>query len=417
MRLSYGLMLKRRLLLAVKCLPLLFICSMLVWYRIKSPETNLVDEVNIDEQPSTQSIPFSLDIVADLINKSNQRQFILNEEKFGPLRGNDVIIIIQVHDRLQYLNALVKSLSTVRGIDKTLVIFSHDQFDVRINSLIQSIDFCKVLQIFYPTSIQLHPNVFPGEDPLDCPRDAKKEEAIKLKCQNAQFPDSYGHYREAKYTQTKHHWFWKANFVFDGLQVTRNHSGLYIFLEEDYYVAKDMLYMTAMMDTFRKSSCSECTMMTLGVYAKSVNFGRDGNKVERHQWVSSKHNMGMVFDRHLWSLVKNCSEEFCRYDDYNWDWSLQHISNKCLPKPIKTLVVSSPRVFHVGECGVHHKGKKCYDNGHIEKVENSLNASSKFLFPAQLSLKPVMVKVIKQPRNNGGWGDHRDHDLCLKHLI
>lgn len=38
-------------------------------------------------------------------------------------------------------------------------------------------------------------------------------------------PDLYGHYREAKFTQTKHHWWWKANRVFEQLEVTRNHTG------------------------------------------------------------------------------------------------------------------------------------------------------------------------------------------------
>ena len=30
-------------------------------------------------------------------------------------------------------------------------------------------------------------------------------------CLNAKYPDKYGHYREAKYSQTKHHWFWKVS--------------------------------------------------------------------------------------------------------------------------------------------------------------------------------------------------------------
>jgi len=45
-------------------------------------------------------------------------------------------------------------------------------------------------------------------------------------CNNALYPDLYGHYREAKFTQTKHHWWWKANRVFNQLEVTRNHTGM-----------------------------------------------------------------------------------------------------------------------------------------------------------------------------------------------
>ena len=32
-------------------------------------------------------------------------------------------------------------------------------------------------------------------------------------CLNAEYPDQYGHYREADYTMTKHHWWWKVNLT------------------------------------------------------------------------------------------------------------------------------------------------------------------------------------------------------------
>ena len=31
-----------------------------------------------------------------------------------------------------------------------------------------------------------------------------------MDCLNAEFPDSYGHYREAKFAALKHHWWWKV---------------------------------------------------------------------------------------------------------------------------------------------------------------------------------------------------------------
>ena len=44
----------------------------------------------------------------------------------------------------------------------------------------QEIDLCycitlQALQVFYPYSMQIFPNKFPGSDPNDCPRDATKE--------------------------------------------------------------------------------------------------------------------------------------------------------------------------------------------------------------------------------------------------
>lgn len=153
------------------------------------------------------------------------------------------------------------SLAQARDIDTTLLIFSHDFFNSEINDLIQSIDFCKVLQIFYPYSIQTHPNTFPGPSPNDCSRNMTIEEwvllryfrgggerfeidesshfkifrvflcrrALKKNCVNAEWPDMYSHYREAKFTQAKHHWWWKANRVFSQLEITRYHTGKIFF--------------------------------------------------------------------------------------------------------------------------------------------------------------------------------------------
>lgn len=158
-------------------------------------------------------------------------------------------------------------------------------------------------------------------------------------------------------------------------------------------------------------------MLTMGIYAKSVNYARNGNRVEIHRWISSRHNMGMVFDRVVWNKLKSCAQNFCDYDDYNWDWSLQHISLKCLKEPLQTLAVAAPRVFHVGECGVHHKGKRCYDVAMVRKVELTLGASKKFLFPEALQIQKPPKRSFKMPKVNGGWGDKRDHLLCLHHLV
>ena len=191
---------------------------------------------------------------------------IKNDEKFQPLQNDSIIIVVQVHKRIIYLRQLISSMSKARDISETLLIFSHDFYDEEINELVQSIDFCKVIQIFYPFSIQTYTNEFPGTDPKDCPRNISKKKAIKSKCQNANFPDLYDHYREAAYTQTKHHWWWKANRVFDQLEVTRFHTGLVLFLEEDHYVAEDFLYLLKMMQKKAFERCAKCNVVSLGTY-------------------------------------------------------------------------------------------------------------------------------------------------------
>uniref|UniRef100_A0A340U084 Alpha-1,6-mannosyl-glycoprotein 2-beta-N-acetylglucosaminyltransferase n=1 Tax=Glossina morsitans morsitans TaxID=37546 RepID=A0A340U084_GLOMM len=291
------------------------------------------------------------------IAKYNDMQLVLNEYTFGPLQNDSVIIVVQVHTRITYLRHLIVSLAQAHDISRVLLIFSHDYYDEDINDLVQTIDFCKVMQIFYPYSIQTHPNEFPGIDPNDCPRDIKKDHAIIRKCNNALYPDLYGHYREAKFTQTKHHWWWKANRVFDQLEITRYHTGLVLFLEEDHYVAEDFLYVLEMMYKRTIDLCLQCNILSLGTYLKTFNYYTYNSKVEVMPWISSKHNMGFAFNRTTWNSIRKCAKHFCSYDDYNWDWSLQHVSQQCLRRKLHAMIVKGPRVFHIGECGVHHKKK------------------------------------------------------------
>lgn len=66
-------------------------------------------------------------------------------------------------------------------------------------------------------------------------------------------------------------------------------------------------------------------------------------------WISVKHNMGFAFNRSTWQEVVRCANQFCTYDDYNWDWTLQYISEECLAKKFHALVAKKPHVFHIGE--------------------------------------------------------------------
>ncbi|XP_075730471.1 alpha-1,6-mannosyl-glycoprotein 2-beta-N-acetylglucosaminyltransferase [Rhipicephalus microplus] len=172
----------------------------------------------------------------------NKRQQVHHEEKFGAtLEPSDPVIVVQVHNRWRYLQYLLQSLSAVRGIERALIVFSHDYYDAHMLELPENVTFCRVMQIFFPYSTQLYPHEFPGVHPNDCPRNIHYEQARKIKCNNAEYPDQYGHYRESKFTQIKHHWWWKLNVVMESLNVTRNHEGPIMLLEEDYYVAPDYL--------------------------------------------------------------------------------------------------------------------------------------------------------------------------------
>jgi len=397
------------------------------------------------------------------IHHANKEQVINNSDLFGEVTNNTIVIVIQVHDRLEYLRQLIKSFSVAAGIDQALLIFSHDVWDSKLNNLIRSIDFCQTLQIFYPLSLQTHRGVFPGESPQDCPRDGKKE-GKTLSCTNYHWPDIHGHYREAQYTQTKHHWWWKANHVFHGINLTQDFTGLFLFLEEDHYVSEDFLHVLKLMDSEKKKSFPKVDILCLGTYLKKFNFRATGqqssrlgnknlsekqrqifhklpvkqiersshtlrrtlsfplvvasftdglNKAEITEWISAKHNMGMAFTRKEWNKMVACTDLFCKYDDYNWDWSLQHVSLNCMKEKMQVMLSKGPRVFHIGECGVHHKKSNCNSSAVSEKVKKIIKSAKSAFFPQRLLVsKSTLKKKQKIKKANGGWGDIRDHQLC-----
>ncbi|XP_061727515.1 alpha-1,6-mannosyl-glycoprotein 2-beta-N-acetylglucosaminyltransferase-like isoform X3 [Cydia pomonella] len=365
---------------------------------------------------NSTDLPKNITEIRRAIKRYNDAQTIYNEDIYGPVLNDTVIIAIQVHTRLTYLRHLIVSLAQARDIERTLLVFSHDYYDEEINNLVRTIDFTKVMQIFYPYSIQTHPNEFPGVDPNDCPRDAKFEQAIKLKCNNALHPDLHGHYREAKYTQTKHHWWWKANRIFNQLQCTASHTGMVVFLEEDHYVAEDFLHVLNLMRTTADKTCPQCELLSLGTYLKTYQYHATADKVEITPWHSSIHNMGMVFNRTVWNSIMSLQDQFCEYDDYNWDYSLLHLSqNRKGREKFKVMMCKGPRVFHIGECGLHHKKSNCNANLVISKVQKLLQTTKHLLYPKRLtaSINPGGAKHNKKlVKGNGGWGDRRDQEMC-----
>ncbi|XP_013163391.1 PREDICTED: uncharacterized protein LOC106114661 isoform X2 [Papilio xuthus] len=375
-----------------------------------------VHNKNITVNSTEKANPKNVSDIRRAIHRYNEAQTIYNEDIFGPVQNDTIIIAIQVHTRLTYLRHLIVSLAQARDIDKTLLVFSHDYYDEEINSLVRSIDFTKVMQIFYPFSIQTHPNEFPGVDPNDCPRDVRLEQAIKLKCNNAHHPDLHGHYREAKYTQTKHHWWWKANRIFNQLQCTAGHTGMVVFLEEDHYVAEDFIHMLHLLRSTADRSCPHCEMLCLGTYLKTYQYHTNGDKVEITPWHSSMHNMGMVFNRTVWNNIMELQEQFCAYDDYNWDYSLLHLSqNRPKRDKFKVILCKGPRVFHIGECGIHHKKSNCNASTVISKVQKLLQNAKSYLYPTRVSatISAGGAKHNKKlTKGNGGWGDIRDQELC-----
>ncbi|KAM8826868.1 alpha-1,6-mannosyl-glycoprotein 2-beta-N-acetylglucosaminyltransferase [Synchiropus picturatus] len=355
-----------------------------------------------------------------IVFQLNFDQTIRNEEKFKTARQkDDLVVVVQVHNRPDYLKLLVDSLRKSRGVESILLIFSHDYWSPDINKVVASVDFCQVLQIFFPFSIQLYPQEFPGHDPKDCPRDIPKKEALKIGCINADYPDSFGHYREAKFSQTKHHWWWKLHFVWDRVKTLADFKGLVLLIEEDHYMSPDFIHLLKLMSALKREQCSDCDILSLGSYSH-IGYSSKANKVEVKAWKSTEHNMGMALSRETYQKLIKCTDTFCTYDDYNWDWSLQHLTVSCLPSYWKVMVSEAPRIFHAGDCGMHHKKATCMPISQKTKIENILQSSGNQLFPKNLLIAKRLpangAGGVAPHVKNGGWGDIRDHELCKSYV-
>jgi hypothetical protein len=305
------------------------------------------DHVTLDLLPS-QNGPDSIQILRDRLNKANREQVVLNADKYPALASDGIVLIVQVHRREGYLEQLFNSMRNVRGIEKVLLVISHDYYYDDMMKLVQTVDFCRVTQIFYPFSLQAYPDQFPGPSRNDCPRDSTKEQAQAMNCTNANYPDEYGHYREAKITAVKHHWWWKLNMVFDGMRATKDFNGYVMFLEEDHYLSPDFLYMTEKLIALKEEKCTDCDFINLGMYTAVKAVSNLAHRVSVGIWNAGKNNMGFGINRKTWEQIKSCKEHFCNYDDYNWDWSINSMGQSCLQRNLKVLVVKEPRIFHIG---------------------------------------------------------------------
>ncbi|XP_077547788.1 alpha-1,6-mannosyl-glycoprotein 2-beta-N-acetylglucosaminyltransferase-like [Haemaphysalis longicornis] len=289
------------------CCCALLVTSKLVYY-VSQGSANQGSPPNRDPVVADLAPPTTIEDLHFIAYELNRQQAVHHEDEFGPLTPSDPVIVVQVHNRWRYLKLLLRSLSLVKGIDRALLILSHDYYDAHAHNLSKTVTFCKVMQIYFPYSTQLYPTEFPGTHPNDCPRNMNIEQARKMKCNGANFPDAFGHYRESAFTQIKHHWWWKANFVMESLNATRKHDGPILLLEEDYYVSADYLAAVRLLLANKPKFCGYniclCMVGNLNNDYRYEKYLLD--KVEVRPWANSTNNMGIILTRDTWEVMRGC---------------------------------------------------------------------------------------------------------------
>ena len=112
-------------------------------------------------------------------------------------------------------------------------------------------------------------------------------------------------------------------------------------LEEDYGLLPDVFQVETLLELATKVGNiptwkREEPLIVLGNYKSNLKLDEMLTKDESAGWTfgtsiysSSENNMGMVFNKQIIKkLFNNFKNDFCFYDDYNWDYTLMHISNE-----------------------------------------------------------------------------------------
>ncbi|KAJ8730462.1 hypothetical protein PYW07_017500 [Mythimna separata] len=386
----------------VYCCFLLLVYSVYRYCYVQPPRPSRVPDyiqsyLKLDEPVRLAPQPLSgaeLSRLAGTVEMMNYEREVLMAWRYGPVRADAPVLLVQVHRDLARLRLLVLSLRHVRHIHTALLVFSHSYYDAAINQLVSSITFCRVMQIFYPYSLQLYPNKFPGIDPEDCLSSGRRAGCSP---------------RDGRLTEHKHHWWWKAYFIFNNMDWSEDYKGTVIFLEEDNYVLPDLLHM------LRYTTRSKVYLQGIHV----MSFGRPYSKNLDYDLLSvtawqPPYDKGLAFNKTVWEKIVAVSSHYCMYDDVSWSYSLLNAFGQFRGGHADVVAAVAPRVL----------ATRLFRSGRAALDQISAWLADSKMFPTRV--KAVMLydssgrvdKLLKPPPwGNGGWSDLRDHLLCLDPLM
>ncbi|KRZ92591.1 Small G protein signaling modulator 3, partial [Trichinella sp. T8] len=366
--------------------------------EIYSILTNISQRINLTKNATANYCEDDVAEVAEAVYWAESRQAenqsdhsqVWVENGFNHNVKFDHVFMIQVHKRPSYFKPMIDSLSKVWNISEVLLVISHSAYDEEMNNIVKSIKFCPVLQLFYPLRMELFQEKFPNADPEHCNgtccRPESKRRSIKV----------------AQIAQIKHHWWWKVrNYptaalvqAFEYIEELKNSNFWITLLEEDHYASPDLYETLKSVIKDKLKFCEECQIIVPGNYFQlPVNKNQPPNEIKIEYWYSSTHNLGMTFSRTFWNELKLHAVPFCTYNDYNWDWTLNHIQTH-IARNWKAVVFKSSRLFHIGDWyfGTHTKLDNC--NASLEAVKNYIK---------EINIRTYTFKVDEGGRLFANW--------------
>ena len=121
--------------------------------KIQSIQEDAFHPVHLEELKYTDFSNFKINFtqtnykpeqLRDVVKSLNAEQLIYNRDKLVALKGDYVVIVVQVHKRVEYFKELLDSLQRAKGIERALLVISHDYYTDEMNALIRMIKFCPV---------------------------------------------------------------------------------------------------------------------------------------------------------------------------------------------------------------------------------------------------------------------------------
>ena len=337
-----------------------------------------------------------------------------------------VPFVFMVYERVSYFEKAIDSLRQSDFPKEVPLVISHDG---KVPEMMEFVDSLKsefkVLQLFHPFSCYDHPNTFPGDDPT---------------LNDGFAGDKYGNPRSPWATCCKHHFTWLLNAVFSMHFDETVHN--FLFIEEDYVLAPTA-YSTIVnglnaIDQFEK----EDDFVGVGLDCTEAGSSAEPFWIDDDAFFADIFRSGpMTMNRAVYRELRDHADDYCNFDDYNWDWSLVHTYVRkclalCLLLPTNTcpavwyynvnsaenghipntiLLPSRSQAKHIGlKDGMHadrlrHVALRALlpqFKNHSETIETRFEGKRLF--------ESAKVGNGERRKGFGGWGHPADREHCLK---
>ena len=306
----------------------------------------------------------------------------------GPLRvAPGIVWVVPAFKRSWTLKLVLESLKRAGAGDSTVIV-SQDADDTQVRDVatefLKSGDLPRLRLVSHPWSCSRHPDSFPGNDPT-------LNEGYK--------GDTYGNPRSAWATCLKHHWWWLVNYVWS------SGADTICLLEDDIVIQPGTLEWLA---------------------AHSAAMDHDfGIKL-----TTDKIAVPWCMGRKVWERVHAAANDFCTFDDYNWDQTLawltapasRHGRKKSEARPLaaygKVVAPKTALSMHVGSCEGWDSGgrdSKCTPAAIVKAEQAAIKWMERGNVEAAISSGEKTVQWLhSHGKPNGGWGHPRDHQHCLE---